>query len=303
MTRGQLALACLLDLTLGDPERWPHPVRAFGWVIALADRARDPAASPRRQLVEGALLTIALVTGASLIGCGVERCAPLSVILAASTLAARSLDDAARAVQRALECDDIESARGALRALVGRDVERLDCTRIASAVLESLAESYCDGFVAPLLWLRAGGVGGGLAFKAISTLDSMIGHREYPHTWFGRVAARADDVANIVPARCAMVTLALAAALAAEHPRCAISVAVRDARRHSSPNAGWPEAALAGALHVRLGGDVSYDGVPASRTILGAEFAPPQASDIARGRRVVAIASVLTVALVLVWPR
>jgi adenosylcobinamide-phosphate synthase len=288
VTRDALALACALDAALGDPPGWPHPVRVFGAAIAFVERTRDRRAAPARALLEGALLTVGLAAAAAFTGRFVERrCPPLAVVLAASTLAARSLDEAVGAVQRALERDDLPAARRALAAIVGRDVERLDARGVAAAALESLAESFADGVVAPLLWLRLGGLGGGLAFKAISTLDSMIGHREAPFTWFGRVAARADDLANFVPARIAALALALAAG-GRRARRRTLATALHDAPAHTSPNAGWPEAALAGALGVRLGGPAWYDGVRAPRTVLGPTFAPPQIGDLARGRRLVA---------------
>ncbi len=265
MKRMQLAVACALDAVLGDPPGWPHPVRVFGWLIDAADRRRDHAVAPARQLLEGAALTLALVAGAVLAGTVIERRSALAAVgLAASTLAARSLDDAVAAVEKELLHGDLVAARANLAQIVGRDVAELDEAGIAAAALECLGESFCDGVVAPLFWLRTGGLGAALAFKAISTLDSMIGHPEAPYTWFGRFAARADDAANFLPARVAAATIALAALARANGiaaARASLASAWRDAPAHRSPNGGWPEAALAGALGVRLGGDVSYDGI------------------------------------------
>jgi len=301
--RRDLAVACALDLALGDPPGWPHPVRAFGAAIAFADRRRARAASPARALAQGALLTIALAGTAALAGRLVERRSrTLAVVLGASTLAMRSLDDAVAAVQHALERADLDAARCALAAIVGRDVDDLDASGVVAAALESLAESFCDGVVAPLFWLRVGGLGGALAFKAISTLDSMIGHREPPYTWFGRVAARADDLANAVPARIAALAVALAARGRVARRR-AVATALCDAPAHASPNGGWPEAALAGALAVRLGGRAWYDGVRADRAVLGPTFAPPRLGDLARGRRLVRRATAAVVALTLASAR
>jgi adenosylcobinamide-phosphate synthase len=289
--RRDLALACALDAALGDPAGWPHPVRAFGAVIAVVDRRRDPQAPAARALLLGAALTAALAAASCVAGRLVERrCAALAIVLAASTLAARSLDDAVAAVQRSLERGDLAAARRALRMIVGRDVEHLDESEIAAATLESLAESFCDGVVAPLLWLRVAGVGAALAFKAISTLDSMIGHREPPYTWFGRVAARADDAANFVPARIAAAAIVLLAGARAPE---ALRAALRDAPRHASPNGGWPEAALGAALGVRLGGPAWYDGVRAERAVLHAAGRAPGAADLRRGRALIARAAAL----------
>jgi len=296
-----MAAACALDALVGDPPSWPHPVRAFGAAIAAVDGARDRNAAPARQFATGLALTVALAGFAAWAGTLIARRVPaLAVVVAASTLAARSLDDAVARVQRALERDDVNAARAALAEIVGRDVAMLDASAIAAAALESLAESFCDGVVAPLFWLRAGGAGAALAFKAISTLDSMIGHREAPYTWFGAAAARADDVANAGPARIAALALVAAAALARYDARAAARTAWNDAPAHASPNAGWPEAALAGALRVRLGGDATYDGVRTPRCVLGARFPAAHPADVAHGRRLVTAATLL-VATVAVW--
>lgn len=300
MRRPALALVCALDALVGDPPAWPHPVRLFGAAIAAVERRRNVDAAPWRALAEGALLTGALAGAAFAVGAFAERRIPaLAIVLGASALAARSLDEAVGAVQDALERDDLFAARRALAMIVGRDVEQLDASGVSAAALESLAESFCDGFVAPLFWLRMGGTGAALGFKAISTLDSMIGHREPPHTYFGRVAARADDLANLVPARIAALAIVLAAACTRDDPRAAFATARRDARHHASPNAGWPEAAFAGALRVRLGGEAWYEGVRAERAVLGAEFSQPVSSDLARGRALVRIATFASVALAL----
>jgi adenosylcobinamide-phosphate synthase len=294
MTRMQLAAACALDALVGDPQGWPHPVRVFGSLIDIVDGRRDVDATPRRQFLEGALLTAALAGAAAVVGAVIERRTAMpAIVLAAATLAARSLDDAVAAVERALQCNDLDAARASLAHIVGRDVGQLDATAIAGAALETLAESFCDGVVAPLFWLRAGGLGAALSFKAISTLDSMIGHREAPYRWFGCAAARADDVANFIPARVAAVALALAAF----DVRPAIRTALRDAPAHRSPNGGWPEAALAGALRVRLGGTVSYDGVATYRPLLGAAFRAPRAADLTVGRKLVMRATLLVSAV------
>jgi adenosylcobinamide-phosphate synthase len=153
----QLAAACALDALIGDPPGWPHPVRAFGALIDVVDRRRNADAAASRQLLEGALLTAMLAAAAAVTGAVVERRAALpAVVLAAATLAARSLDDAVAAVETALACGDLAAARAQLAHIVGRDVAHLDETAVATAALETLAESFCDGVVAPLFWLRSG---------------------------------------------------------------------------------------------------------------------------------------------------
>jgi len=303
----QLALACALDAVLGDPAGWPHPVRVFGGLIDAADRRRDRAAAPARQLFEGAALTLTLVAAAVLAGTVIERRFALAAVgLAATTLAARSLDDAVAAVERELLRGDLVAARMNLAQIVGRDVAELDESGVAAAALECLGESFCDGVVAPLFWLRTGGLGAALAFKAISTLDSMIGHPEPPYTWFGRFAARADDAANFLPARVAAVAIALAAFARANGvaaARASLATAWRDAPAHRSPNGGWPEAALSGAMGVQLGGPVSYDGVVTPRAVIGARLRAPVTADLAAGRQLIARAALLVACCVVMSAR
>jgi adenosylcobinamide-phosphate synthase len=293
MRGATLASTCALDALLGDPALLPHPVRAFGWIVGRVDRTRGRA-TPTFELATGALLTLGLAGAAWCAGRIVDR-GPIAIrtSVGASTLAARSLDDAVALVQTALEANDAEGARRAVARIVGRDTDDLDVPDIVRAALETLAESFCDGVVAPLAALRAGGCAAALAFKAISTLDSMIGHREAPYTFFGRAAARADDAANFIPARMSAAALVVASTLAGGDTRAALRVAWSEAKQHASPNAGWPEAALAGALGTRLGGDNRYAGLTVRGAIFNLGGRTPEVSDIARGRRLVRSATVL----------
>jgi adenosylcobinamide-phosphate synthase len=176
------------------------------------------------------------------------------VLVATTGLAQRSLFVHVRNVLIALRAGDLSAARGRVSLIVGRDTRQLDESGVAAAALESLAESFNDGIVAPAFWLVAGGLPGLFAYKALNTADSLIGHKEERWRAFGWAAARADDVANLVPARIAGTLLAIAG-------WGGFGVMFKDASKHASPNAGWPEAAMAGALGVRLGGPTSYDGV------------------------------------------
>jgi adenosylcobinamide-phosphate synthase len=195
---------------------------------------------------------------------GRPKNAAWQVLLAWTALATRSLLNEARSVIRALEAHDLALARQRLARIVGRDTAHLDESEISRAVIETLAESGCDGIVAPLFWLAAGGVPGAMAYKAINTLDSMIGHPEPPYRYFGRVAARLDDAANFIPARLTALSIVAAAKLPAKisdwDARRARQIWCSDGNKHASPNAGQSEAAMAGALGVRLGGVSSYDG-------------------------------------------
>jgi adenosylcobinamide-phosphate synthase len=181
-------------------------------------------------------------------------------------------------VARPLAAGDLETARAAVAMIVGRDVADLDASGIATAAIESLAESFGDGVVTPAFWLLVAGLPGLAAAKAINTADSMVGHRDARYRHFGWASARADDALNYLPARLSGALLVLAAG---RNWRSAARIMRRDARSHASPNAGWPEAAMAGALHCRLGGPVSYDGEPALRPIMG-DGPRPDARDLAR---------------------
>jgi adenosylcobinamide-phosphate synthase len=269
VTAPELSLAYALDLLLGDPEWFPHPVRLFGSLTSVGERRlRRPGSEPAKELLAGAILTGSLAS----IGWALGRPRNMAwrVLLAWTALATRSLLDEAAAVIRALEADDLDLARRRLARIVGRDTAHLDETEIARAVIETLAESACDGILAPLFWLAAGGVSCAMTYKAINTLDSMIGHREPPYLYFGRAAARLDDAANFIPARLTALGIVAAAkfqGLDAEH---ALRIWRRDGDKHPSPNAGQSEAAMAGALGVRLGGASSYDGASHHSPLLNA---------------------------------
>ena len=202
----------------------------------------------------------------------------LVALCAAPGLAQRSLHDHVAPVARTLANDDLPAARQAVAMIVGRDTAALDPPGVARAAIESLAESFCDGVVAPLFWLLVAGLPGLWAYKAVNTADSMIGHREPRWRAFGWAAARTDDLANLVPARLAGALLCMAG-------RGGWRTMMRDAGRHASPNAGWPEAAMAGALGLRLAGPVAYDGVLIDKPWIGDGRADPGAADIDRSLR------------------
>ena len=200
------------------------------------------------------------------------------VLIATTGLAQRSLHDHVAAVARPLLAGDLAAARTAVAAIVGRDTLALDESGVAVAAIESLAESFCDGVVAPACWFLVAGLPGLLVCKAINTADSMIGHRDERHGDFGWAAARADDVIMLLPARLSGVLVAVAGG-------SGLATMWRDAKKHASPNGGWPEAAMAGALGRQLGGAVAYGGEPACRALLG-DGPGPMAADLARALRV-----------------
>lgn len=258
-----------LDEIMGDPETWPHPVRVMGAIIAWIDRQRRRWTSPWILRLLGVLLAVGLPYASGLFAWGLLRLAgpwawAVEMSLGAWMLAGRSLRDAVRPVAEALASADLGEARRRVGRVVGRDVDDLDEDGVVRAGLETLAESLCDGVVAPLFWFAAGGLPALWAFKAVSTLDSLVGHREQPWTHFGWASARLDDLANLVPARLTALLIALAAPSLA-----ALRAAWRDGSKTASPNAGWPEAAFAGALGVELGGTNWYDRAPKHGPRLG----------------------------------
>jgi len=266
-----LPAAFLLDQVAGDPEWFPHPVRLMGLAIARGERAlRREEQGPLEELVAGAALTLGLVAGCFFLTRGVLRFAyrrsvvlgsALEVMLAWTCIASRNLQQEAGSVVAALEGDDLVLARARVARIVGRDTADLDASEISRALIETLAESASDGVVAPLFCLAVGGAPLGMAYKAVNTLDSMIGHRDGRYLYFGKAAARLDDVANLLPARATAVGLIAVAALFEEtDARAAWTTWRSDGGKHKSPNAGQPEAAMAGALHVALGGENRYGG-------------------------------------------
>lgn len=289
---GAMMVAMVADALLGWPNRLfariGHPVTWLGWLIAVLDtrwnRETDVPSMRRAAGIAAALFVIALAAG---IGWVVQHLIPrgwtgmvLLGILAWPFVAFRSLYDHVAAVRDPLRAGDIEAARKKVAMIVGRDPNRLDEGGVARAAIESLAENASDGIVAPVFWGVLFGLPGVIGYKAVNTLDSMIGHRTNRHEAFGWAAARIDDVANFVPAR---LTGLLFVALAGSEKRAeALSCMRKDARLHRSINAGWPEAAMAGALGVRLCGPRSYDGELADEPWLNATARDPAAIDITR---------------------
>jgi adenosylcobinamide-phosphate synthase len=280
---GGLAAEAALGYPAALHRRLPHPVVWLGGAISgLERRWNRPDWSPRTRRMLG-VATVLIVAGAAalagwllqlLIG-GLPFGFPLLALIVTVGLAQRSLFEHVAAVRDALNADDLAAARGAVGMIVGRDVAGLGAGEVAAAAIESLAESFNDGVVAPAFWLALAGLPGLFAYKALNTADSLIGHMEPRWRDFGWAAARGDDLANLIPARLAGLLVALAAGRG-------FRTMFRDARQHASPNAGWPEAAMAGALGRTLGGPASYDDVRIERPMFG-DGPPPDAADLARG--------------------
>jgi adenosylcobinamide-phosphate synthase len=288
-----IAAALALDLVLGDPSWMPHPVQLIGRAVALGE-ARLRTGEARADLRRGALLACAVVICAALAAWMAGWLGPAAALLIAwTTLALSGLDRAAGEVERALGCGRDDLARAAMPALVGRDPATLGRDAMVRATVESVAENCSDGVIAPLCFLFLGGPVFALAYKAINTLDSMIGYRDERHLYFGRVAARLDDAANFVPARLTAVCLAAAAALALGRGGPALGAWRADARKHASPNAGFPEATMAGALGIELGGDAVYAGEVEHRARLGRAERAANVADIGAARRLMRIAAAI----------
>jgi adenosylcobinamide-phosphate synthase len=302
---GAMAVAMMVDALLGWPHalfvRVGHPVTWLGRLIGALDarwnRAADAPWLRRGAGTAAALIVIALAVGlAWAVQSNIAstwRGVVLLGVLAWPFVALRSLHDHVAAVAQPLRSGDVAAARSAVSMIVGRDPNRLDEAGIARAALESLAENTSDGVVAPIFWGVLFGLPGLAGYKAVNTLDSMIGHRTERHESFGWAAARIDDLANVIPARLTGLLFALLSA----QPGAAISCMARDARKHRSINAGWPEAAMAGALGVRLCGPRVYHGSLADEPWLNGNARDAAAGDIMRGLNLYVRAMVALVGL------
>jgi adenosylcobinamide-phosphate synthase len=302
---GGLIAGVIVDAAIGDPRRG-HPVAAFGRAAQAIERASY--AGRRDRGAAFAACCVALATAPAAAGARLSRGRPgvqlaLTATCTWTVIGAKSLAAEAERIRLALLAGDLEAARRILPSLCGRDPAGLDEAGICRAVVESLAENSSDAIVAPLLWGALGGDAGLLAYRAVNTLDAMVGHRSPRYQEFGWAAARLDDVVNWPAARLTALLAAACAPLAGGQPQAAWRTARSDGPRHPSPNAGWCEAAFAGALGVRLGGALSYSGRTEHRPELGTGRSPDP-GDVARAirlsRAVTAAAALVTAGLALV---
>lgn len=280
-----LLLGSALDAAVGDQRRW-HPVSGFGTAAGWFERKTYRPTRARGAAYVGAL--IGTVVAGGLFATRVARSFGISVPLAtASTwtaLGGRSLEREALAVHAHLCAHDLEAARAQIRNLVGRDAERLSEGELARACVESVAENCSDAVVAPLFWGAIAGVPGILGYRAVNTLDAMVGYRSPRYAEFGWAAARIDDAANWIPARLGAICAAALSPLVGGSPQRVISLVRRDAWQHPSPNAGQIETAFAAALNVQLGGENTYQGATENRGVLG-DGSPVVTADIVRAVR------------------
>jgi adenosylcobinamide-phosphate synthase len=285
-----LLAALMLDAVAGDmPALFrlvPHPIvlagRAIAWAETRLNRPELPAAARRGR---GILLCSAMVLAAAALGWGLSFAWPIEIVVAAVLIAQRGLFDHVRAVAQALETGGEEAGRMAVSHIVGRDPASLDRHGIARAAIESLAENFSDAVAAPVFWYLLGGLPGLLVYKTVNTLDSMVGYRSERYLAFGWASARLDDLLNLIPARLSALLLALAAFSPA-----ALKTAWRDHPNHRSPNSGWPEAAMAGALGLALAGPRVYAGQAPEGKWIGDGRREAEPADIRKALRVFVIA-------------
>jgi len=301
-----LVAALALDALIGDPaalyRHVPHPVAFLGRVIAGLERRLNRGTARRRSGIVAVAIVVGLaVLAGVLLALLAERLPDgdaVTLIAVAMLVAQRSLWDHVAEVAQALEKHGLSGGRAAVARIVGRDPESLDAAGVARAAIESLAENFSDGVVAPVFWFVLLGLPGICAYKAINTLDSLIGHRSERYRAFGWAAARLDDAANLIPARLAAALIAAGAALVpgASGAR-AVTTAQRDAKGHRSPNAGWPEAAMAGALDLSLAGPRRYGEEIVADPWLGQGSRGATAADIRRALGLYLVACVVEAAL------
>ena len=305
-----IAAGFVLDLVFGDPPGFPHPVRLMGRAISAGERPvrRLAGESAARLVFGGAVLSVLLVAAsfalpfcllraAGLVGPWLKTA--LEAFFCYQILAVKSLKTESMGVYAALSGGDIKLARARLSRIVGRDTADLSEEKIARAAVETVAENTSDGAVAPLLFMAIGGAPLGFAYKAVNTLDSMIGYKDARRLYFGRFAARLDDAANFIPAIITGRLMIAASFITGLDHKNALRVYKRDKHKHPSPNSGKPEAACAGALGIRLGGPSAYSGKTVEKPYIGDDARPAAPGDIIRANRLMLAASVLALVIFL----
>lgn len=305
---GVIALGFLLDQVFGDPHGLWHPVRSIGGLISQLERLLR-AAAPKTEkglLVSGALLAVTVCGVTAFFSwlffwiCG--QVSPALLFLASSLsccqlLAVKSLKTESMKVYEELLRNDLAGARRAVSMIVGRDVERLDLAGVTRAAVETVAENTSDGVIAPLFYTMLGGPVLGWVYKAVNTMDSMIGYKNEKYRYFGRAAARLDDVLNFIPARISAGLMIAASFVLGMDWKNAVRIFGRDRFNHASPNSAQTEAVCAGALRVRLAGDAWYFGKLYKKKTIGDDLRPVEAEDIRRANRLLYGTAYLAAAL------
>ena len=298
----------VIDLLLGDPARMPHPVVFMGRCISALEKSlrRIFPKTPKGELAGGVILAAVLplgtlaFTGLCVWGLGLVHPAlgfALQVLWCWQALAAKGLRQESENVRRALVTGTLDDARKAVSRIVGRDTAALSREGVIRAAVETVAENFSDGVVAPMFWMLIGGAPLALAYKAVNTMDSMVGYKNDRYLYFGRAAAKLDDAANWLPSRLAALLLVAAAPLTGQNAKRAFAIWRRDRRKHASPNSAQTESAMAGALGVRLAGPASYFGEVHQKPWIGDDTRPIEPQDITRAGRMLYAGSALALVL------
>lgn len=301
-----MIIGFLLDLCFGDPRWLPHPVRAMGWLIShleTAIRDRLPK-TPQGERLGGIVLVAGVLSVTGVCAYGIlwaaGRIHPIlglavECIMCYQMLAARGLRDESMKVWKALKHQDVEGARTAVSMIVGRDTAVLSETGIIKAAVETVAENTSDGVIAPLFYMAFGGGPWAYLYKAVNTMDSMVGYKNEKYLHFGRTAARLDDLLNLIPSRLSALLMIAASFLTGMDGKGAIRIYRRDRRNHKSPNSAQTEAVCAGAFQVQLAGNAWYFGTLYEKPTIGDDIRPIEADDIQRANRLLYMTSVLAV--------
>jgi len=307
MVGHRMRIACvltayLLDLIFGDPQSFPHPVRGIGWLIKRLERPFRVIIKNER--IAGVFFACAIIISTWSVTFAITRAAYyfsgylgviVSAIIIYTSLSVKDLGVESLAVFNALKNGNPDKARTALSGIVGRDTANLDEREMVRATVETVAENIVDGIISPLLYAFLGGAPLAMAYKAVNTLDSMVGYKNDRYINFGRAAAKIDDVVNFIPARLSVVFLVLASWLGGYNPIGTWNITIRDGQKNPSPNSGLPEAAVAGALGVRLGGLNYYGSIAVQKSYIGDDINPLDKSCIKEAVRIAYIASGLFV--------
>ena len=304
---GALALGFLVDLLVGDPHGWPHLIRGFGFLIAAFERVLYPMKNKRAGGTLLVVVVLLLSVGLpALLLFFVWRVSPwlyivIETVFCWQILATKSLRDESRAVYAKLASGDLPGARKAVSMIVGRDTDALDAAGVTRAAVETVAENASDGVAAPLFYMLLGGAVLGCLYKAANTMDSMVGYKNERYLDFGRTAARLDDALNFIPARLCAWVMIFAARLCGMDAGNALRIYRRDKRNHASPNSAHTEAAMAGALRVRLAGDAYYFGKLCKKPYIGDAQRPIEAADILRAHKLLYVTAYLLLMLALAF--
>lgn len=288
--------AFILDLMLGDPYSWPHPVKGMGhYITFFQKKSRFKARSKPQQFWLGVSLCLSLIMLSALLLFLSRKLLhsihPLladiwRIYLTYTTFSVRMLAFEAKKVYHALETESINAARQQVSMIVGRTTAKLNAGEIAVATIETVAENTSDGFIAPLFYNVLFGIYGGIIYKAINTLDSMVGYQNETYQYFGRFSAQLDDVVNFIPARLTWLLMLLVSLLPHFNYKNAWRIGFRDAKAHKSPNAGFPESVVAGALGIQLGGSHEYHGVEIYKPTIGEAIKKVEATDILKTNQI-----------------